>query len=256
MSDCPEVVCCPNDPFSYSIGGGTVFYNTRQCATAYCPDGETGDPKTDCVEAGLYSRSTQAEADAAAFAAAYTSAQAMLSCSGGGGGCSNSIPQMTSDTTPLGLVFRPNNMTAPVGFEDWRSFTIAGEYRPDPFSSGPDAGQSVGAVGYQLSAARKISSITVQYGPMNNGQTVSGQVIAYPSMPAGFPGAWNNTDTFPGGGTVIGNFGPVISSGAPITFASFDTTTLFTVIMWAMFSGGAPPWNPVALKGLQICGST
>ncbi len=117
MSDCQEIVCCPVDPYSYSLIVPPVFYNTEQCFTANCPDGETGSPKTVCMAAGTYSGPTQGEADSAAYAAAQQAAIAELSCSGTG--CVNLIPNMTSNTTPTGIAAASSFR---LGHDAWKAF--------------------------------------------------------------------------------------------------------------------------------------
>ncbi len=51
----------------------TVYWNTRQCRTAYCSD---GTPIQRCIEAGLYGAGNQANANAIASAYALSAAQA------------------------------------------------------------------------------------------------------------------------------------------------------------------------------------
>ena len=256
MSECQEIVCWPTNPFTYAIeSGGQTFYNTRQCATAYCPDGETGDPVEMCVDAGLYSGSTQAEANAAAYAAAYTAAQTALSCSGGGGGCSNLIPQMTSPTTPLGTVYKPSNLTPPVGFEAWRAFTSAGEYRPPQFPSGADFGRYIAGVAYLLVSPKKATQFTVQLGPMNNGQNIGGGILGYAGLPAGWPGTWTDCGVFPAGGTVIGIGFNQVSTGAPIIVPCLTPAVAYGFYVFAL-TVGTDPFDPIAVKGLQICGTS
>lgn len=256
MSECQEIACCPDNPFAYSIsgGGGTTFYNTRQCATAYCPGGTTGAPVERCKDAGLYSASTQDAANTLAYNAAFAAATAALSCSGGGG-CANLIPQMTGFSTPSGTVIVPSNMSAPVGSEGWRAFTVAGEYKPNQFVGGLDNGKYVGAVGYLFAAAKKASTFSVQFGALDLGQLYSFAVIAYSDLPAGWPGTWTDCSVFPGGGTVLANdsgsvFGPVI------TTPSYDSVTGFKLFVFECFIGNSPPWQAISLKNVQICGSS
>lgn len=61
--------------------GNTVYYNTAQTATAYCPVTAEGSPSSSTVLAGVYcSDTSQEDADAQAYAAAYAAAAAALAC--------------------------------------------------------------------------------------------------------------------------------------------------------------------------------
>lgn len=112
---CPPNVQCTALPFCDSSiftfdshgtcqsGGVTTYYNVRQCQTAYCPVGTSGNPQTACIEAGVYSSTvSQEDADNQAKAAALTQAMGMLSCTGGST-CANLVPQMTGPSTPSGV---------------------------------------------------------------------------------------------------------------------------------------------------------
>lgn len=86
--DCPELVCCNENPFVGECCQPTPFdyssqqfSNTEQNYTATCPEGLCGEPVSVTVPSGAYTSTvSQADADAQALAAAQAAAEDALSC--------------------------------------------------------------------------------------------------------------------------------------------------------------------------------
>lgn len=86
--NCPELVCCNENPFVGECCQPTPFdYSSQQFSnieqnyTATCPEGLCGEPVSVTVPSGAYTSTvSQADADAQALAAAQAEAQSQLVC--------------------------------------------------------------------------------------------------------------------------------------------------------------------------------
>ena len=167
MNECKEIQCCPDDPFATFVPMvPLLFWNTEQCRTVGCPD----DPRntaTECVAAGtLSSTLSQGDADyragliatglaedALSCTTTYTSTQTVcIDCVSSGGNI-NLVPQMTSNTTPSGVV---SGSYVQGMNNNWRAFdrnaatfttTVTGNW-----------------IAYQFSSAQRIGSYAITNG--------------------------------------------------------------------------------------------
>lgn len=248
MSTCPGIVCCEKSPFTDpSEELTTSFLNSRQCATVQCS--ESTESQTICIEAGIYSGTTQVEADALALAEATEQAQALLSCSftstqevcidcPSGGLSTSLVPVMTSNTTPSG---NASCSIGGTGTDVWQIFD-----NDDTTYLYISAPPSTSWVQYEFAVTKVITSYSLTTHPIDS------QGVKYSPKRIRLQGS-NDGNTFVALDTQNDLAWGTSQETKTFSFSN-STSYLFYRLAVDTVSNGTPTFSPFVIDSLRLFG--